>query len=168
MSVPCQKTVGALHLVAGNGSPLADEDEIFIRLCGVNGLFEVEEAKGVLDAKTLSGKQTVISLSIVGEMAHLKIRGRVVHGVGSADAVTHAIRFCAASHFRLLVMNLRDVDLMDAAGLSTLVFAYCTAQALGARFKLAYVPPRIRHLLAVTRLDTIFVASEWTSVSCHQ
>jgi anti-anti-sigma factor len=108
---------------------------------------------------------TVISVSVVGEIACLTICGRVVHGEGASAAIQRAIHKCVASDFSLLVVNLRGVYLMDAAGLSALVDAYSAAQSLGARFRLADVPPIVRLLLAVTRLDTIFLMSESASRS---
>jgi anti-anti-sigma factor len=105
-------------------------------------------------------KATVISSSVVGEVAYLRIRGRIVHGEGAAAAVQRAIVRCAASYFSLLVVDLRCVDLMDAAGLSALVVAHSAAQALGSRFRLTNVAPRIAQLLTVTRLDPIFLPTE--------
>jgi anti-sigma B factor antagonist len=105
-------------------------------------------------------KVSVISSSVVGEVAYLRIRGRIVHGEGAAAAVQRAIFRCAASYFSLLVVDLCGVDLMDAAGLSALVVAYSAAQALGSRFELRNVPPRISQLLTVTRLDAIFLPAE--------
>jgi anti-anti-sigma factor len=109
-----------------------------------------------LPGETDMSRHTVISACVSGGIAYVTIRGRVVAGEEAA-AVREAVLRCVASDFQLLVVNLRAVDKMDAAGVSVLVFAYSTAQSVGARFRLAAVPPRIKELLAITRLDTIFL-----------
>jgi anti-anti-sigma factor len=103
-------------------------------------------------------KPTVVSIWVAGGIAYLTIRGRLVAGP-EVCALRDAV-LLAELHFDLLVVNLRDVEKLDAAGLSALVFAYSTAKAFGARFRLAAVSPRIRKVLAITRLDTILLQSE--------
>jgi anti-anti-sigma factor len=98
---------------------------------------------------------TVITACVLNEVAHLTISGRVIHGLGTAAAMQRAIYRCAASHFRLLVIDLRRVEALDASGLSALVVAYLAAESVGASFRLGGVAPRLLELLKITRLDTI-------------
>jgi anti-anti-sigma factor len=113
-------------------------------------------------------KPSVISISVVDEIAYLMIRGRVVAGE-EVDAVRETI-VRAGPNLLLLVVNLRDVDKLDAAGLSALVFAYAYAQSLGARFRLAAVPPEIRQLLSITGLSVVFWMpdSAWPDGKTHE
>jgi anti-anti-sigma factor len=100
---------------------------------------------------------TVISMSLVGEIAYLTIRGRLVAGSEAAAMRETILR--AGPNFELLVVNLRDLQQIDAAGLGELVFAYSAARNLGARFRLAAVTPPVGRMLAVTRLETILCPS---------
>ena len=102
---------------------------------------------------------TVISISVANEIVYLTIRGRVVAG-GEITAVREAIQRCVASDFRLFVVDLCSVDKIDAAGVSALVFAYLSALSIGARFRLAAVPPRIQELLMVCGLDKVLEYSD--------
>jgi anti-anti-sigma factor len=54
-----------------------------------------------------------------------------------------------------LVVDLRDVDHMDASGLGVLVGAHRRAQRHERRIVLRAVPPRIHRLLMVTRLNRV-------------
>jgi anti-anti-sigma factor len=99
---------------------------------------------------------TTIRTHVSDDVAHLVIFGRLVHGEGAPAAMQRAICRCAASSFRLLVVDMRAVGLFDAGGLTALVVAYSAARSLGAGFELANVPRRINNLLAVSRLNTIF------------
>jgi anti-anti-sigma factor len=114
--------------------------------------------KGLGELGAVMYKPTVISISVVGEIAYLTIRGRVVAGAEVAALRESIMR--AGPCFALLVVNLREVEKIDPAGLAALVFAYSTAQSLGARFRLAEVRPEVRKILAVAQLDTFFSIAE--------
>jgi len=55
-----------------------------------------------------------------------------------------------------LVLNLADVPYMDSTGLGAIAHAYTSAWRRGGELKLLHVRQRNRHLLAVTRLLTVF------------
>jgi anti-anti-sigma factor len=112
------------------------------------------------DAEIPRRRRTTISASVSGEIARIAISGSLVHGVGAAAAMQRAVYRCAASPFTLLVINLRNVEQIDAAGISALVVAYEAAQSVGARFRLAEVPPRVGQLLAIATLDTAILTGE--------
>jgi anti-anti-sigma factor len=112
-----------------------------------------------LDARDAAmNKPTVISMCLAGEIAILIIRGRMVAGEEATAVQETIVR--AGPNLALLVVNLRYVEKMDAAGLSALVFAYSYAESLGARFRLAAVSPEIGKLLSITRLSTVFSTAE--------
>jgi len=97
-------------------------------------------------------------MCLAGEIAYLTIRGRLVAGEEIAALRETILR--TAPNFKILIVNVRDVEKIDAAGISALVFAYSTAQSLGVRFRLAAVSPRLAELLKITRLDTILSKPE--------
>jgi anti-anti-sigma factor len=54
-----------------------------------------------------------------------------------------------------LIVDLRDVEHLDATGLGVLVGAHRRAQRIERRIVLRAVPPRIHRLLMVTRLNRV-------------
>ena len=65
------------------------------------------------------------------------------------DGVTHA------DGERLLVLDLAEVDAIDAAGLGLLVFLHTSASIAGKELKLINPTQRTRKLLALTNLDSV-------------
>ena len=57
---------------------------------------------------------------------------------------------------RHLVLDLARVPYVDSCGLGTMVQAYVSAQRVGGSVKLLNVAPRVRQLLTITRLLTVF------------
>ena len=57
---------------------------------------------------------------------------------------------------RQIVLNLGEVSYMDSSGLGTLVGLYTSARLVGAEIKLASLTRRVKDVLQVTRLGSIF------------
>jgi anti-sigma B factor antagonist len=57
---------------------------------------------------------------------------------------------------RQVVLNLSGVDYIDSSGLGTLVGVYSSARAAGADIKLTGVGQRLRDVLQITKLVTVF------------
>ena len=57
---------------------------------------------------------------------------------------------------RQVVLNLAGVDYIDSSGLGTLVGVYSSARAGGADIKLTGVGQRLRDVLQITKLVTVF------------
>jgi anti-sigma B factor antagonist len=57
---------------------------------------------------------------------------------------------------RKIVLNLSDVSYIDSGGLGTLVGVYSTARSGGADIKLCGLGQRLRDVLQVTKLVTVF------------
>lgn len=55
-----------------------------------------------------------------------------------------------------LVLNLSGVSYIDSGGLGTLVGVYSSARASGADIKLTGLGQRLRDVLAITKLATVF------------
>jgi anti-sigma B factor antagonist len=55
-----------------------------------------------------------------------------------------------------LVLNLSDVTYIDSGGLGTLVGVYSSARAAGADIKLTGLGQRLRDVLQITKLATVF------------
>ncbi|GBC81688.1 Anti-sigma F factor antagonist [bacterium HR10] len=91
----------------------------------------------------------------IGDVHLLDIEGRLTIGEGTAgfrEAIHRVIQLGG----RRLVLNLAGVTHMDSSGIGELVSAYTTMSHLGGRVKLLHVPPRIREVLTITKLATVF------------
>ena len=85
-----------------------------------------------------------------------------LRGPLTAGADTEGVRLpavvaqLAEGGFAEIAMNLSAVSDLDAHGLGELVLARQAARDRGAQLTLVAPPPRVRRLLSVTRLDTVF------------
>lgn len=86
----------------------------------------------------------------------LECRGRIVRGDETSI-------LCAAARqdVRNVVVDLKEVETIDAAGVGALV----SLQAAGIYLKLANPNAQVRELLRVTKLDSIFEICDWRSSS---
>jgi len=70
------------------------------------------------------------------------------------------IRQVLDSGERSLVLNLADISYLDSAGLGKLVSHYVTVKNAGGDIGLLSPGVRVRELLAITKLDTVFAIFE--------
>lgn len=80
--------------------------------------------------------------------------GRLIVGAG-ADHVTWPVP-AAAGELTDVVVNLRRVTALDAAGLGALLRLREAVAGRGARLTLAAAPPRVRRVLHLAGLEAIF------------
>jgi anti-sigma B factor antagonist len=68
---------------------------------------------------------------------------------------------------RKLIVNFARVPYMDSSGLGEIISCYTTLQRVSGRLKLLHLSNRLLHLLAITKLITIFETfdSETAAVS---
>jgi len=87
----------------------------------------------------------------LGDVAILRCQGRIVRGQETAI-------LCAAvqQHGRDVILDLREVDVIDAAGIGVLV----SLQAAGIYLRLLAPSEQVRAILRLTRLDSIFEICE--------
>jgi anti-anti-sigma factor len=86
-----------------------------------------------------------------GEIAVFRCMGRMVAGEDTR-ALWDGVRHAAGK--RLVVLDLAEVDAIDAAGLGLLVFLHTSASIGGMGMKIINPTQRIRELLALTNLDS--------------
>lgn len=93
----------------------------------------------------------------VGHVAVLDVSGRMVLSERASDALFRStIADLLDAGRRHLVINLAQVSQVDTSGLTALVNAHLTAAKRGGALKLVNPTRRIRDLLGVTRLNTLF------------
>jgi anti-sigma B factor antagonist len=95
---------------------------------------------------------------VVGDIAVIDVAGRMVLGERANDTLfRNAVAEQLSAGRGQLVVNLSQVTQVDTSGLTALVTAHLTAAKRGGALKLADPIKRIRELLDITRLNTLFV-----------
>jgi anti-sigma B factor antagonist len=96
-----------------------------------------------------------------GDVAILDIIGRMVLSERTSDVLfRNTIDDLLSIGRRQLVVNLAQVSQVDTSGLTALVSAHLTASKGGGAIKLVSPTKRVRDLLGVTRLNTLFEVFE--------
>ncbi len=95
-----------------------------------------------------------VTVETLGDITALRCRGRIVRGEETALS-------CAAmrQQKRSLILDLTEVDAIDAAGIGLLV----SLQAAGIYLTLVNPTKQVREILKVTNLESIFEISEFQS-----
>ena len=94
---------------------------------------------------------------IFGDVAVIDVVGRMVLGERANDTLfRNAVAEQLSAGKGQLVVNLSQVTQVDTSGLTALVTAHLTAAKRGGALKLANPVRRIRELLDITRLNTLF------------
>ena len=108
---------------------------------------------GVVDAKEDS-LSLVLEASKLGEAAILRCKGRIVF----RDEVIELSRVVgdAIQNARVLILDLQGVSAIDSAGLGELVALHMWAQANCCLLKMVGLSSRIRRLLELTNLTSVF------------
>lgn len=98
----------------------------------------------------------------------MKIDSRAVNGITIFDmngritlgedtlAFRSAIGSLVAEGRKMILLNLHDVPYIDSSGLGELVAAFTRVRDSGGELKLLNLSPKIRTLLEITRLYTLF------------
>ena len=96
---------------------------------------------------------------LVSGVMVLDLRGRITLGPETEALRERVGQLVEAGHMRL-ILNLEGVSYVDSVGLSTLVASYTTARRQGGTVKLLKLTKRLRDLLQITRLSTVFETFE--------
>jgi len=85
----------------------------------------------------------------------LDLRGRLTLGQETADLRARLNQLLEAGQLRI-ILKLEGVTYIDSAGLSTLVACHTSARKRDGTVKLTHLTSRVRDLLQITRLSTVF------------
>ena len=96
----------------------------------------------------------------IGDVTVVAVTGDITLNKGGDLLLKDKIQSLLQQGRRKLVLNLSGVSYVDSAGLGQLVQAYSTATNHGGTLKLANVANRLRDLLVVTKLVTVFESHE--------
>jgi anti-sigma B factor antagonist len=92
---------------------------------------------------------------VVEGVSVLDISGKIVLGEGDIQ-IKDRIKDLLADGQRRILLNLGDVSYIDSAGLGALISGYTTVKREGGQLKLVNLTKRIKDLLAITKLITVF------------
>ena len=88
-----------------------------------------------------------------GTLAVVRLKGRIVRGY-EVQALRTAVT--AEQQSRIIVLDLAEVQSLDAGGLNSLVSLHTWAGGRGVQLKLANPSPLVHQMLKRTHLDRLF------------
>jgi anti-sigma B factor antagonist len=91
----------------------------------------------------------------VGNVAIVDLSGKITLGENTG-ILRDEIKSVLAQGNKNILLNMRDVGYVDSAGLGELVGAYTTATNQGGAVKLLHLQDKMRDLMLITKLFTIF------------
>lgn len=96
---------------------------------------------------------------LVDDVTLLDLRGRIVLGAENVSLRERVSHLVEGGHTRI-ILNLEHVDYIDSVGLSSLVVSFTAARKKGGDLKLLNLTKRVKDLLQITRLITVFETFE--------
>jgi anti-sigma B factor antagonist len=91
----------------------------------------------------------------VGDVTVVDAAGRITLGEG-ASAFRDSIRDLAAKGNKKILLNLSEVSYIDSSGIGELVSGFTTVTNSGGQLKLVGLSKRVKDLLQITKLYTVF------------
>ncbi len=90
-----------------------------------------------------------------GDVAIVDLAGRLTLGEGSGT-LRSTIKDLLAQGSKKILLNLKEVGYIDSSGLGEMVASYASVTNGGGRIKLMNAEARVRDLLTVTKLYSVF------------
>ncbi|HEY1912394.1 MAG TPA: STAS domain-containing protein [Vicinamibacterales bacterium] len=97
-----------------------------------------------------------ISDRTVGDVTIVDVSGKITLGDGGDVVLRDKMRSIIHQGNKKVLLNLGDVSYVDSAGLGEIVQCYTTVTKNGGTLKLVAVTKRIKDLLSITKLLTVF------------
>jgi anti-sigma B factor antagonist len=97
---------------------------------------------------------TIASREVDG-VTILDLNGRITLGEGSVQ-LRDSVRGLISKGQKNILLNLGDVNYIDSSGLGELVSAFTTAKNQGANVKLLGLTKKVKDVLQLTKLYTVF------------
>ncbi len=91
----------------------------------------------------------------VGDVTVIDLSGRITLGEG-ASALRDVLRDLTAKGNKKILLNLGDVTYIDSSGIGELVSGFTTVTNAGGTVKLLNLTKRVKDLLQITKLYTVF------------
>ncbi|HEY4009077.1 MAG TPA: STAS domain-containing protein [Acidobacteriaceae bacterium] len=100
-----------------------------------------------------------VKLRHVAGVTVIDLGGKITLGAGSVG-LRDAVREALAAGSKKILLNVADVNYIDSAGLGELVGAYTSVKNAGGELKLANLSKKVKDLLVITKLLTVFDVKE--------
>lgn len=91
----------------------------------------------------------------VGDVAVIDVAGRITLGEGSS-ALRDSIRELVSKGQKKILLNLAEVSYIDSSGIGELVSGFTTVTNSGGQLRLLNLTKRVKDLLQITKLYTVF------------
>lgn len=91
----------------------------------------------------------------VGDATVVDVAGRITLGEGSS-ALRDSLRDLVSKNHKKILLNLGEVSYIDSSGIGELVSGFTTVTNAGGQLKLLNLNKRVRDLLQITKLYTVF------------
>ncbi len=111
-----------------------------------------------------AASRLTLDIDRTGDAAIVRCHGKLVAGVND---ILHAQVSRLIPDAKRIVLDLTDLTLMDSMGLGTVVRLYVSAKSAGCEFKLINLGQRIRQLLGVSNLLSVFADLEGHDIPIH-
>jgi anti-sigma B factor antagonist len=95
----------------------------------------------------------------VGEVSVVDVAGRITLGEGSS-ALRDTLRDMIGKNQKKILLNLGEVNYIDSSGIGELVSGFTTVTNSGGQLKLLNLNKRVKDLLQITKLYTVFDVHE--------
>jgi anti-sigma B factor antagonist len=91
----------------------------------------------------------------VGDVTVVDVSGRITLGEGSS-ALRDVLRDLSAQGNKKILLNLSEVSYIDSSGIGEMVSSFTTVTNHGGQLKLLGLNKRVKDLLQITKLYTVF------------
>ena len=99
--------------------------------------------------------QLTINQRQAGDVTILDLSGKITIGEGSVQ-LREAVKDLLTNGKKKILLNLGDVSYVDSSGIGELVSSYTTTSNQGGHLKLLSLGKKIKDLLMITTLLTVF------------
>jgi anti-sigma B factor antagonist len=97
-----------------------------------------------------------IGQRMVGDVVVIEITGDITLSKGGDVLIKDKVQSLLQQGHRKLLLDLGNVSYVDSAGLGQLVQVYATTSHMGGSLKLVRVTKKLKDLLVLTKLLTVF------------
>jgi len=99
--------------------------------------------------------ELTLDIEVVADTATVRCAGNLT--LGSVSRFRHEVKRLLP-HARVITVDLTSVTMMDSMGLGTLAALYASARNAGCELLVVNIGPRIRQMLSLARLLSLFEA----------
>lgn len=118
------------------------------------------------DSQSAAAKQLTATVHVEQDVTVVEVSGRMIGGE-ETSLLRERIKWLFHSTTNV-ILNLSGITFIDSAGLGTLVSMWTSSKSVGRVLKLASVQGKVKQVLEVTRLNSIFEIYDNTEEAIQQ